>query len=166
METLIANPETILTSAIEVGIGVVGFGAIVVALLGKNEVGRILLATLLRASIAVVMFSFLPLLLVNIGLIDDKLWMTCSSVYLIYFIAVLTLRFRESASSSGQGKAQLQRNLFALFFGSIVGLLQIANVVYFHSAWPYLTMIVSTVFIAVGTFANILSMVWRKADDT
>ncbi len=93
MEPLTGNPEAVLTSAIEVSVALTGFSGLVVALASRRTaVTATLVSMLIVASIAAVMFSFLPLLLANAGLADPLIWRISSSLVVVYLIAIFVYR--------------------------------------------------------------------------
>ena len=157
------NPESVLTSVIEVGIGIAGFSGIVAALSRTRsdwpEVARVYFSILLLMSISQVAFAFLPMLLATTGFAEEHMWRISSVVWLAWSGAILIVRitqFRRTGSSATPAMG-------ATLLGFVVGFsLQTANVVYFNTAWPYLTTIVGGLLIAFSFFVQLLREIWSE----
>jgi hypothetical protein len=158
---MLGSADMILTSAIEVGIGLVGFTGLIVTLLGKNRSPTFAMAfsTLLIASIAIVMFSFLPLLLVSMSIVGEQLWIASSAAYVVYWSFIIIIRTRQTLKLNAENQiaekeAKIYSILGAGFF--LVGLLQISNIVFFQQQWPYLCMIIYYVLLSLVSFSFLI----------
>jgi len=161
MDTLL-TPDVVLTSAIEIGIGIAGFTGIVLALLRDSEPTverRFHVFTLLLTSIATVFFSFLPLILMNINMSESTIWQISGSVFLVYFLFISLLRsnFKIISASLPVLKIGLVTFLISV-------LLQIPNVALWKAAWPYLTLIVAYVLYSFSVFVSLLWDVWGQSN--
>ncbi len=164
------EPDTVLTTAIEVGIGIAGFSGIVAAIGPRRRtewsaLTRILLSILLVSTGALVGFCFLPLLLMAGGMGAPGLWMTASLAHLGYLACVTLLRVRQLGSAGALSPDQIRRRLILGVLGLIatglIALLHLANVFVFGSAWPYLTAMVVGL---LGSFLLFASLLWELWD--
>ncbi len=155
------QPETVLTSTIEVGIAIAGFTGIVIALAKRDadaNARALLVSVLLLTSIGSVTFSFLPMLLSLAGLPDSTVWATSSAVFIVYAVAVSVYRARQISSLEHRTPASFRAGV-SLFVAGI--LLQIPNVFWWRTAWPYLVLIVVYVLYSFSVFVALVWDVWR-----
>jgi hypothetical protein len=173
MDFFSAATDSILSGAIEVGVGVAGFTGVIVALAssrGRKDTLTPLFQTLLFVAIATVMFAFLPYLAMQLGLSDSLLWMVCSGVYIIYLPIILLIRFKQSSKFSVETPTEyiMARRVLSTFgFGMLtIGALQVLNLFLFQTHWPYLLLVIFYVFFALSTFAVITLMLWNSSAET
>jgi hypothetical protein len=168
MEVLLAATDSILSGAIEVGIGIVGFTGVIVAVAGgrkRSNLWTVQFQTLLFTAIATIMFSFLPFLVMQFGFIGRQLWMICSGVYLIYLPIILLIRAKQFSKTEEDAPNEFggpYRLLYGFGLGLLVmGLLQILNLSVFQTYWPYLIMVIYYVFFSLSVFAVITLALWN-----
>lgn len=175
MENLLTTPDTILTSAIEVGIGVIGFGGVVIALLkAKSEYVGVLLSTLIVGSIALIVFSTLPLLFDQASIGSSTNWRISSALMSAYVILVTAYRIHQGATFDQFGDSpaasdfMIGTKLYTVVFLAhpVFLLLQIVNVFYLGLAWPYLAHIVYYMVFTLCTLSALLWTVWAETKDT
>ncbi len=155
------QPDTVLTSAIEVGIAIAGFTGIVIALSKRDanaDSRALLISILLLTSIASVFFAFLPMLLSVAGLDDSTVWTASSAAFLAYISVVFSYRLRQRGAFPARSRAAVSLG-GAIFLVGVV--LQIPNVFILNSAWPYLVLIVSYVIYSFSVFVTLLWNVWH-----
>jgi hypothetical protein len=164
--------DSILSGAIEVGIGIVGFTGVIVALAssrGLKNSWTMRFQTLLFTAIATVMFSFLPYLVLLFNLDDRVLWMICSGVYVLYLPIIILIRTKQVVRLHVDGNTE--EIMARLVFGGfgigmlIIGVLQVLNLVVFQTYWPYLTMVIFYVFFSLSVFAVITLVLWNTSGD-
>ena len=172
MEFLSTSTDSILSGAIEVGIGIVGFTGVIVALAssrGHRESRRIAFQTLLFTAIATVMFSFLPYLVLQFDLSSRLLWMICSGVYILYLPIILLIRIKQISKVAVEDHTDnlMSRRVLSGFgMGMLgIGVLQVLNLFVFQTYWPYLTMVIFYVFFSLSTFAVITLILWNTSGD-
>lgn len=163
--------ESILSSAIEVGIGVLGFSGIVIALASqKSSSVGILLSTLVVASIALVSFSFLPQFFGLFELESTISWRLGSATMAIYVLIMSGYRMVRghwhTDPTSINDQVTRVSYLIVVLANWLFVILQIANVVVIGQAWPYLLHIGYYVLFSMWTFATLLWVVWADKDDT
>ena len=160
------EPEGVLTTAAEVAIAIAGFSGVVAALAPRSHGAwpagaTLFLAALLLSTAAIVCFSFLPLLVLSAGVVTHA-WLLCSLLHAAYLLATSLYRARQMR---GQG----------IFFTSILSalgpglfvvalLVQLFNVFFVRSSWPYLVAIVVSLLGAFATFAALLQLLWSESD--
>jgi hypothetical protein len=172
MEILTAATDSILSGAIEVGVGIVGFTGVIATLATRRRQDFWIIGfqTLLFTAIATIMFSFLPFLVLQFGFDQHFLWMIFSGTYLLYFPIILLIRARQISKFSGEALAEsgLARRVFGGFgVGMLaIAVLQILNLFVFQTYWPYLTLVIFYVFFSLSTFAVITLMLWNVNEDT
>lgn len=172
MEIFSAATDSILSGAIEVGIGIVGFTGVIVALAssrGHEKSWTMGFQTLLFTAIATVMFSFLPFLVLQFGFMGRSLWMICSGVYILYLPIILYIRVKQAVKFDVEDQTEYmvaRRVLSAFGMGMLaIGVLQILNLFLFQTYWPYLTMIIFYVFFSLSVFAVITLILWSASTD-
>lgn len=161
------EPEAILTTAIEVAIGIAGFSAIVVAIGPRSgsewpEAARVALSALLLMSISTVVFGFVPLLLLSAAVLEGTVWPLSSRMHSLYLIAVATYRLRQT---SRLPRGEVRRGSLIAIFGIFVLTvsIQAMNALWLQLPWPYLTSIVLMVIGAFTLFAVLLWQLWTAA---
>ena len=162
------DPSSILTSIIEVAIGIAGFSGIVVAIARGNdqvsEVTWFYLSILLGGSAVAIVASYLPLLLISADVADPGIWIYPSGLLLLYQFGrnihlFLQMRRRVIVASFV--------NYAASFLTILVVGLCIANIFVIKSSWPYLTSMVLILLNAGLAFLALLNEVFRfgRKDD-
>jgi len=153
------EPETILTSVIEVAIGIAGFSGIVAALSQKgstiSEEGHLYLRVLLTASFLCIFFSFLPMLLIAAGIDKKLVWVLPSGLWVGAFILVFIYRVIELSKTGANFVRRPVVLLTAVCGLSAVGLC-VTNVLILESDWPYLVAMVLVLFAAAFSFVALL----------
>ena len=81
------DPDAVLTTAIEVAIGIAGFSGVVVALGSRIGIewpksAPVSLSALLLMSISTVFFGFLPLLMLSAAVSEERVWSSASGIHL------------------------------------------------------------------------------------
>lgn len=173
MEFLSAATDSVLSSAIEVGIGIVGFTGVIATLASrrarKEREARMGFQMLLFTAMATIMFSFLPYLVLQIGLSGSLLWMICSGIYLLYLPIILLIRFKQISKfgTAEQTEYVMAGRVMGGFgMGSLlIGVLQALNLFVFQTYWPYLTMVIYYVFFSLCMFAVFTLIQWDTGTD-
>ena len=161
--------ESLFTSAIEVGIGIAGFSGIV-AVLGHRSAGawtradRGRMSILLQTSFATVLLSFLPLLLG--GTIADSgiLWAICSGTYAAYNALSVVIRYPRIRELRKDPKNEVGGTYFYFVISGIAisVLLQLANVFWLHTGWPYALGVLWTMTFSFTQFVRLMRVLWRS----
>jgi len=161
--------ESVLPSAIEVGIGTAGFSGIVVVL-GQRaqgnwsaaDVGRIVL--LLQGSFAAILLSFLALLLDGAQVAEPTIWRAGSGTFVVYALLILPLRARQIERMRGTDASfspGLARALFPVVFACTA--LQAYNTVFLHAGWPFALAVMFELAVALLNFVRLLRTLWERA---
>jgi len=157
--------DSALGSVIEVAISLAGFSGIVAAV-GRRGAGQwtitdqVRLQILLTASGAVLLFAFLPFVLID--LMDPALvWRVVSGLMALWICAIVIYRYRQ-ASREGIAKAD-GVPLFAGLSQFTNVLLLVANTVWFASPPLYLIALLWNTAIAFMAFVSLLMDSWRQA---
>lgn len=153
------DTTTILTSVLEVSIGIAGFSGIVATLgnraKGLSSEARLYLRVLLTASFLCILSSFLPLLLESGGVTGSKVWTIPSIAWVCLFASVLIYRAYENRKSPSQF---LKRPVISM--AAILGLsatvLCLVNIFVMQTAWPYLVTTVLILFAGAFAFVALL----------
>jgi hypothetical protein len=162
---LIASPDEVLSSVIEVGIAIAGFTGIVTALVrqrGLRSEQKYYLSMVLVSSIASVGLAFLPRVLSASRLSESTAWAISSALFVVYFFVVGTYR-RRQARRFGQDVLWGPRLLKVVFLG-VWGamMLQIANAALIRDAWPYLWMLV---LYLMWSFSLFVALFWTLLEE-
>lgn len=165
----IVDTSTILTSVLELSIGIAGFSGIV-ATLGNRATGlsseaRLYLRVLLTASFLCILSSFLPLLLEAGGVTGSKVWTIPSTVWVCLFVCVIAYRAYENRKSQSKF---LKRPVIsvAAVLGLSATVLCVVNVFLMQSAWPYLLSTVLILFAGAFAFVALLYELISEEGDT
>jgi len=162
--------ESILSSSIEVGIGIVGFAGLVLTLSGAARSKRLgfEVSALLLNSIALVLFSFLPFILVSFNLEGDALWRAASIVFLVLLSPVAVYRAIQIRRLDNE--MQFNRDFASTAFG-VFGLgsmamllLQLLNAVWIANRWPYLLLVLFLVAFSLSIFSILCYRLWQTGD--
>lgn len=154
--------EVVLTSAIQISMGIAGFTGIILAVAGGAKVGtreRISLSILLLASIATVTMSFLPMILLNAGVGEGSTWMASSIIFVVYFTAITSYRFYEYRRA---GTAMPIPLSVGIAFLGLCAVLQVVNAILIRQSWPYLILVVCYVIYSFLVFAYLLWTLWSE----
>lgn len=151
--------ESVLSSVIEVGIGVAGFSGIVAAISRRSReewssVERIRLNSLLGSSFSAIFFSFLPFILLSAGMSIVLTWRTSSAVLGLLLIMVVVVRFRQFKKASSQ--MSRQETATFVWVGGLAAL-QIVNVVVIEADWPFLVGVLGSLGVATAQFVRLLA---------
>ena len=150
--------ESVLSSAIEAGVGIVGFSGIIVAVSSRGQgewssVERVRLFSLLGSSFSAVFFAFLPYILLSAGMPIVLTWRVGSAIFFLSLAVVAVIRFRQFKKASPQ--MSRQESTTFLFIGGLLAL-QIVNVVVIGADWPYLVAVLGALAIAAAQFVRLL----------
>ena len=150
--------ESVLSSAIEAGIGIVGFSGIIVAISSRSQgewppVERVRLNSLLGSSFAAVFFAFLPFILLSAGIPMVHIWRIGSALFLLSLAVVAVIRFRQFKRASP--RMSRQDSATFVFVGGLLAL-QIVNVAVIGADWPYLVGVLGGLAIAAAQFVRLL----------
>jgi predicted MFS family arabinose efflux permease len=164
--------ESLFTSAIEVGIGITGFSGIV-AVLGHRSAGewsrtdRGRMSILLQTSFATVLLSFLPLLVHGMIADSGSLWAICSGIYFAYTLPALIVRIPgvRELRRSPQGGINDAYFYFAISGYAVSLALQLANVVWLRTGWPYAVGILWTMTFSFTQFVRLMGVLWRSREN-
>ena len=148
--------EAILSSMIEVAVGVAGFAGIIAAVRQRNlehwpDDQLILLRILVTASAATILFSLAPGLFAQAGLGSPAVWRACSGALLVWQLVIGLRRVRQVRDSGTKMRAP------PMIFVWIVGaaLLQAANL-RLALSWPYLLGVLSLLANGFAAFVGLL----------
>lgn len=156
--------DSVLSSSIEVGIGIAGFAGIVAAI-RQRDVGawsardRITLQALFGSSGLAILFGLLPGILQEVPIPQAQTWRTVSACQIVWFIVVGFLRTRQMRA---QGISPFQDQYYLVLVGAAlcVAVLQCFNLIWGVS-WPYL---VGVAWLLVMGFALFLILLFRQDD--
>ena len=160
--------ESLLTSAIEVGIALAGFSGIV-AVLGRRNQGswssaeKLRLQLLLQTSFSAVLFAMLPLFLLSMKITESSIWRLSSGIWLIYIVIEATMRIREISRIRAESAEPFPRAYFAFIASGLllVTLFQLFNVVSLAEASPHLLAIIWSIIVAFLQFVRLLRGIWQ-----
>jgi hypothetical protein len=149
--------ESVLSSAIEVGIGIAGFSGIVAVISRRSREGsaveRIRLNSLLGSSFAAIFFAFLPFILLSTGIPIVLTWRISSAFLCLILTVVLAIRFRQFRTASPQ--MSRQESITFVCVGALA-VLQFVNVVAIEADWPFLVGILGSLGVAAAQFIRLL----------
>ena len=162
------SAESFLTSSAEVGIGIAGFAGIAVVLghrgqgtWTRQDIDRMRL--LLRASFAAVLLSLLPLALFSTTLSERILWTVASSIYTVFVIAATFTDIREIRRAIADSIERPKRaSTYFVAISSISISLNLVNVAFLQTAWPYLFALLGSLTFAFIQFVRILHSLWQS----
>ena len=146
--------QVVLTSFIEVGIGIAGFSSIVVAL-SRSVISEYMKVAFLQIWIqsgAIIIFSATPLLLEATNLDRELLYVVSSYLYGAFLTIVMIF---------GPVKKRFRAHpilMVTLLFPIIV----LLNAVYLGRAWPYLLVLLAGVFTAFLSFYQKIREMWAN----
>ena len=161
--------ESLFTSAIEVGIGIAGFSGIV-AVFGHRSSGqwtradRGRMSILLQTSFATVLLSFLPLLVSHMVSDSEIVWTICSGMYVAYTAVSLVVRLPRVRELRKDPENEVDDSYFYLVISgmAISVLLQLANVFWLRTGWPYAIGVLWTMTFSFTQFVRLMRVLWRS----
>lgn len=161
------DTQATLAIAAEVGIGIAGFSSIATAILSRDlrdsaNVHWVQVRTLLLTSIAVVMLSYLPMVIGLSPLQEDARWVVASSVYIAWTILVIVIGLRGFAQLLAiRGLTRMLASLtLGLALASVI--FNLLNVVSIHKPWPYIAALCCGMLIAFMQFGLLVRGLWRS----
>ena len=156
------NYLSILEVFAKLGIAIVGFGGIVVALqaarLSIDDFARIRLSVLLGYGAAGIVWSLLPRILLTAGMDEEMIWRFCSSIFLVMMLVFAAYRIQ-------QARVAANSIIFAGPIFPIVAITQMSVLginIYFANAQLFLIALLSNLCIGVYIFWLLLR---RIVDD-
>ena len=161
--------ESLLTSAIEVGIALAGFSGIVAVLDQRRQGGwrnadKLRLQLLLQTSFSAVLFSMLPLFLLSMRLMPSSVWRLSSGIWLTYIAIEIPLRIRQVARFQKEAPEPIPRTYAAVVISGLVVTvaLQLLNAASLGQAWPHLLTIIWAIILALTQFVRLLREIWQE----
>lgn len=150
--------ESVLSTAIEVGVGIAGFSGIIAAIGHRSQgewtsVERVRLYSLLGSSFATVFFGFLPFILLSANVPEHLTWRTGSAIFGLCIGVVAVIRYRQFKSASP--RLSRQESATFVFVGALAAL-QVANAVNIAADWPYLVGVIGALVVAAAQFVRLL----------
>ena len=162
--------ESLFTSAIEVGIGIAGFSGMV-AVIGRRSAGewsradRGRMSILLQTSFSTILLSFLPLLLSGTVAESGLLWTICSAIYFAYSTVSTAIRIPRIRKLRKDPENEIGGAYFMFIISglAIALLLQLANVFWLRTGWPYALGVLWTMTFSFTQFVRLLRVLWRSS---
>ena len=135
------SSESVLSSAIEVAIGIAGFAGIAAAIRQRDVAAweprhRLLLQMLFGASAAAIVLGFLPALLAEASVEPPTLWRIGSATVLVWVLGIGVFRIRQARSHEVSALRDLA-GWPTTVVSFLVTALQVLNLV-LAVPWPYL----------------------------
>ena len=155
------SESDLLIGFAQIAVGIAGFAGIVAALstrLGAWEpLDRWRLVSQLRASFSTVVLALLPLVIHAAGLSGSGLWRLCSGLYVVYYVHGL-FSFRKGVRLAAAHPGPASRGLaIALLSGeSVAAGLQLINLIWLRTPWPYLAALLWGLIFSFVVFAELL----------
>ena len=151
------DPQTTLSTAAEVGIGIAGFSTIAATFAQRRGQAApaatwVLLRSLLQSSAIVVFFCYLPMVLSQTGLHENHIWRFASCVYIAWIIFAFIQNMRDPVAQSPDRSLRY----ISIGFGAVSLSLNVANALFVTAAWPYLAALASGLFIAFSHFYSLI----------
>jgi hypothetical protein len=147
--------EVVLTSFIEVGIGIAGFSSIVVAL-SRNAITEDMKIAFLQIWIqsgAIIIFSAIPLILEATQIYRELVYVASSDLYGVFLTLVMIF---------GPIRKRLKAHPI-LMVGLSFPIIVLLNAAFLGQAWPYLLILLAGIFIAFLSFYQLIREMWRTA---
>ena len=157
------DPQDALTTVAEIAIAIAGFSG-VAAVLGRRSQGEwspldvLRLRMLLRISFSIVIFCFLPIVLLSASIAADSTWALSSGAWLAAFAVNFSLDAREGQRIVKLTDAPIERGYVArilMLAGGMV-VLHVLNIVTVREAWPYLAALVANLIAPFAQFLRLL----------
>ena len=164
------DPQDALTTVAEIAIAIAGFSGIA-AVLGRRSDGEwaptdvLRLRLLLRASFAIVILCFLPIVLSSASGAPKMTWALSSGAWIVWFGTSIAFAIREARRISKLTGEPIERRYAALAGSLGVGVMTLhaLNVVAIQEAWPYLADLVAGLTVPFSLFLRLLHGVLRSA---
>jgi hypothetical protein len=149
--------EVVLTSFIEVGIGIAGFSSIVVALSRSaiTEDMKIAFLQIWIQSGAIITFGAIPLILEATQIDRELIYVASSYLYAAFLTTVMIF---------GPMRKRLKAHPI-LMIGLLFPLIVLFNAVFLGQAWPYLLILLAGIFIAFLSFYQLIREMWTNESD-
>jgi hypothetical protein len=146
--------EAILTSIIEVGIGIAGFSSIVVTLTRSTITDKVKVAFLQIwiQSAAIILFSAIPLLLGTTEVDPPNIYVISSFLYGFFLVIIMTF---------GPMRKRLKDHPI-LMIGYTFPVIVLANAVFFGLAWPYISILLAGILLAFLSFYQLITNMWSS----
>ena len=146
--------EAILTSIIEVGIGIAGFSSIVVTLTRTTitEKIKVTFLQIWMQSAAIIFFSALPLLLGTTELDPHYIYVISSFLYGLFLAVIMVF---------GPMRKRLKDHPILMITYSFP-VIVLANAIFFGLAWPYISILLAGVLIAFLSFYQLITNLWSS----
>ncbi len=150
--------QEVLTSIIEVGIGIAGFSSIIVTLSRYKMTEQIKMAfrQLWLQSGVIITFSAIPLIMATTRIDPDSIYVYCS--YLYFVILVVGFTFGPVAKRYRQHPILLIVLLFPVLI--------LTNALFLGEAWPYLAVLLAGVLVAFLSFFQMIQYLWNQDQDS
>ena len=147
----------LLTSLIEVSIGIAGFSSVIAAISRRRLTKKMRLAFLQLwiQSTLLIIFCSTPLLANSAGL-DDKTAYTVGSYFYTVCLTIIIL--------FSPIKQRFKTNP-VLMAGISFPFISLFNAVYLQAAWPYLLLILLGIIVAFRTFYELLKELWDSSEE-
>ncbi len=152
----------LLTVVAEIALGTAGFSGLVAAFTTRSSgpwslFDRLRLSILLGASLSVVGFSLLPIGLGVAGLSDSLRWALSSGLYLLSYVPILLLWWRNrDVRSEPSTPADRPVTIFVFVQLPVNLVLLGANALVLATAWPHLAALGLQLSLALIMFAVLL----------
>ena len=158
------SAESVLSSIVEVAIGIAGFAGIIAAVRqGRitrwSPEPRLLLEMLLTASALAIVFALLPGIVMEAGFSRDATWRTGSSLILVSQLGLGVFRTRQFRLAGFDARPPIH---MMVWYTPIV-LLQAANVA-LGTSWLYLLGVIGVVGNGFFFFLRLLFSDWDEPD--
>ena len=128
-----------------------------------SPVHRFRLVGLLETSLAAVVLSLIPLILLSAGVRDSTSWLVTSLVWLAYMAMMLCVRVPGAILLVREHPGEADRRFMPII---VIGLattigLQVANVIVLHAGWPHLVAILWSLIVGFIFFVRLLFRIWE-----
>ena len=160
------DPQDALTTVAEIAIAIAGFSG-VAAVLGRRSQGEwtpldvLRLRMLLRISFSIVIFCFLPIVLLSASIAADSTWALSSAAWLAQFAVNAALFGREGRRIAKLAGESIERGRVVrlLLLGGGIAVLHVLNIVAVREAWPYLAALVASLTAPFAQFLRLMRSV-------
>jgi len=159
------DTQSTLSIAAEVGIGVAGFSSIATAVLSRSnpdqfDVLWVQMRTLLLTSLAVIMLSYIPMVLGASAIEESTLWMIGSGIYAGWVLITLVVflgGYRKLSREAGSKRAVANVTLVSALTSVT---LNIGNILIVKQAWPYLAALGCGLIVTFSQFVSLVRIFW------
>ena len=157
--------QSTLSIAAEIGIGVAGFSSIASAVLSRSNPDQfdalwVQMRTLLLTSLAVIMLSYIPMVLGASAMSEKTLWMLGSGIYAVWVFITLVVfvsGYRELSRQSGNKRLVANVTLVAALASLM---LNCANVAILRQPWPFLAALGCGLLVTFSQFVSLVRIFW------